>query len=414
VAFLKRVFSADYRRGLAAEAAGEWLEAARAYGLAGERAKVAEMHLLAAERAPERLGSVTGADGRLAQLRTAIRWADGEEPEAREVRRRIARALLAHVRGGGLVTPADRALLLEAAALFTTVEDHAGAGECYELAGDEQAAADAYGRAGEVERLEAVLAREEARRHVTARRRQLAEDVALHLAAGERDRALGALRQMAAIDKSGQPGQPGPAGAPGSGGAAMQQIAKLERRLIVDGRLRLRVGDAGAPLTLVGRFPFTIGREASCDVPLREGNVSRLHAEVLAEDDRFLVRDRNSKNGLTLNGVVVDGELPLDGEGELGLGTRCGIAFRAGDGLLRLQVVRGVDRGLEVLASRAPIPLGAGAAELRFLDGRPFLLPAAGFALRLGGARAGARVQLIHEDEVDLEGEGRAVRVAVE
>src|SRR5262252_4626131 len=111
------MFSADYRRAVAAEAAGDYAEAARAYALAGEHARVAEMHLLRAERAPS-------PDGALAELRAAVRWADAEEPDGKAVRRRIARALVAWAkRSSALATEADKQVVREAAALFAEAGD---------------------------------------------------------------------------------------------------------------------------------------------------------------------------------------------------------------------------------------------------------------------------------------------------
>src|SRR6476661_7013597 len=107
VTFFKRMFSADFRRAVAAEAAGDYAEAARAYALAGEHAKVAEMHLLRAERAPS-------PEANLAELRAAVRWADPEEPDGRAVRRRIARALFVWAKQAGVVSDADRAVVREA------------------------------------------------------------------------------------------------------------------------------------------------------------------------------------------------------------------------------------------------------------------------------------------------------------
>ena len=46
---------------------------------------------------------------------------------------------------------------------------------------------------------------------------------------------------------------------------------------------------------------FTIGREKSCDVPIADDSVSRLHAEIwLAEDGALMMVDRGSSNGTTL------------------------------------------------------------------------------------------------------------------
>ncbi|HSN33823.1 MAG TPA: hypothetical protein VLU41_14140, partial [Ideonella sp.] len=145
--FWKRMFSADFRRAVAAEAAGDYAEAARAYALAGERVKVAEMHLLRAERAPS-------PAAKLHELRAAVRWTDLETPEGRNARRRIARALVGWAKAQGFVGDAEKQVVREAAQLFADIGEHVGAGECHELIGDELQAAEAYQRAGDVDKLE--------------------------------------------------------------------------------------------------------------------------------------------------------------------------------------------------------------------------------------------------------------------
>src|SRR5438105_11558945 len=104
MSFLKRLLSSDFRRGLAAEASGDYAIAAKAYALAGERNKVAEMHLYLAERAQ-------ASEARLGELRAGIRWSDDESDAAHAVRRRIARALFLHVRATGVISENDRGLL---------------------------------------------------------------------------------------------------------------------------------------------------------------------------------------------------------------------------------------------------------------------------------------------------------------
>ncbi len=388
MAFFKRVFSADYRRGLASEAAGEYAEAARAYALAGERHKVAEMHLLSAERHGSQ-------DARLAELRSGVRWADGDRDEDRAVRRRIARAMLLLVRASGVISDSDRAILREAAALFNGADDPAGAGECQELAGDELQAAESYQRAGEVERLESVLQREESRRREERRLRDAFEEYQLYFAGGERDLALESLRICQEVSP---------------GGEYARLVEQLESRRIAGGRVTLRVGNERA--TWVGGFPLGLGRESSCEVVLRDGGISRRHAEILEAGGRFRLRDCASRNGTSLGGIPIDGELPLEREGEIGLGDHCGIRFRVDGGVLALEVVRGLDRGLRVVASSAPLLVAGGAAELRFDGGRPFLSAVGGRAMTLGGQRAGHRIQLIRGDAVEIAEAN--VRVEVE
>jgi tetratricopeptide (TPR) repeat protein len=378
VAFFKRVFSADYRRGLAAEAAGEYGDAARAYALAGERAKVAEMHLLAAERHG-------GHDARLAELRAGVRWADGDGDEDRQVRRRIARAMLLLVRASGVISESDRSTLREAAALFTSADDAAGAGECHELAGDELQAAESYQRAGEVERLESVLAREEGRRRDERRLRDAFEEYQLCHASGDRDAALEALR--ACLEAS-------------PGGEYQRLIETLEGKRITASRVTLRSGNERA--TWVGAFPLGLGREASCEVVLRDGGISRRHAEILEAGGRFRLRDCASKNGTFLNGIAIEGELPLERDGEISLGEHCSFKFRVDNGVIRLEVARGLDRGLKVIAAANPLAVAAGALELRFDAGRPFVSAVGGRTMMLNGARGGHRIQLIKGDVVEV------------
>jgi membrane-bound lytic murein transglycosylase D len=57
--------------------------------------------------------------------------------------------------------------------------------------------------------------------------------------------------------------------------------------------------------------PFVIGRELDCDVRIEDGRVSRKHVEVSIEDGRWIVRDRQSGNGVFVNGRRVD-SVPVD------------------------------------------------------------------------------------------------------
>jgi pSer/pThr/pTyr-binding forkhead associated (FHA) protein len=67
--------------------------------------------------------------------------------------------------------------------------------------------------------------------------------------------------------------------------------------------------------------PLLIGRSPRCDLVLGDPSVSRKHAELVREDDRWLVRDLSSTNGTRVNGwrihraVVARGdELTLGGQ----------------------------------------------------------------------------------------------------
>lgn len=49
--------------------------------------------------------------------------------------------------------------------------------------------------------------------------------------------------------------------------------------------------------------PVTLGRSRDCDCVLAEPSVSRRHAELRREGERWLLRDLGSRNGTRLNGV---------------------------------------------------------------------------------------------------------------
>jgi hypothetical protein len=325
-----------------------------------------------------------------------VRWASPEEPDGRAARRRIARAMFNWARQVGLVSNADRQVVREAAELFAEVGDHGGAGECWELVGDELQAAEAYQRAGELERLEAVLAREEVRRKRTHRVTDAFEEYKLHLRSGERDLALAAL--AICLESS--------SGAPGDGldqGGYRRLHEELESRLLRDGVVTVRHGSRTT--TWVGAFPFALGREATCQVALRDAGISRRHCEILHLPG-FALRDLDSKNGTFLGGVRLasGGTLNLDGEGEMGVGDHCALRFTVTGDVLSLEVSRGLDRGLRVIASSKPMPI-FGRAELRFVDGRPRLTAIAGQPLHLAGVQTAGAVQLIRGDLVELGGE---------
>jgi hypothetical protein len=123
------------------------------------------------------------------------------------------------------------------------------------------------------------------------------------------------------------------------------------------------------------------------------------------------VRDAGSRNGTLLGGMLVAGELPLEGAGELGLGEDCAVGFRtdATGAALRLEVARGLDKGVTALVLRpgAKVALAEATglhAALHFRDGRPYLEAEGGRALRLNGVRiARGAVQLVRQDVVVID-----------
>nr|MCU0636220.1 FHA domain-containing protein [Gemmatimonadaceae bacterium] len=69
--------------------------------------------------------------------------------------------------------------------------------------------------------------------------------------------------------------------------------------------LALRFAPAGRRVVVPVGMPVVIGREAACDLPIADPEVSRRHAELSADPDGLRVRDLGSRNGTFVNGVQV-------------------------------------------------------------------------------------------------------------
>jgi DNA-binding winged helix-turn-helix (wHTH) protein len=65
----------------------------------------------------------------------------------------------------------------------------------------------------------------------------------------------------------------------------------------------------------------TIGRSERCDVVLPYSTVSRLHARVVLEHDRYILYDAGSANGTYLNGELIAGGRQLSTADEIWLGS---------------------------------------------------------------------------------------------
>jgi len=63
--------------------------------------------------------------------------------------------------------------------------------------------------------------------------------------------------------------------------------------------------DDTAPRIAITDQPFTVGRDSSSSLAIRDSTVSSQHAEIIIAGDTLLVRDSNSTNGTLLNGRTV-------------------------------------------------------------------------------------------------------------
>jgi len=77
---------------------------------------------------------------------------------------------------------------------------------------------------------------------------------------------------------------------------------------------------------LVDRSPFVIGRNRGCDLPLHSGNVSRMHAEIVRDRGRWLLRALRTDAIIDANGAPARAPVVL----------AAGMAIRIGDQDLRV------------------------------------------------------------------------------
>lgn len=390
--FFKRLFSADYRAAVAAEAGGDFELAAERYALAGYREAAVRVHLARATRAQTRADEISA-------LRDALHWAEEGTGERHHVVRALGHALLVKSRAEGVATDRDRERVREAALLLIEAGEHRAAGEAFESLGDEAAAAAAYRHGGLLELMEQSMGRDEDRQGRARQVRQSFADYELQLRGGARDDALAAIRRcVEAAEDS----------------AEYRRLQdQLESRLIAGGRVALQLR-RGERITLAALPRVVIGRDPLCEVVLRSAGVSRRHAEIEAEPDeagglRFAVRDAGSRNGTRLGGLPLAGSVPLRGTGGFALSDDCAIEFTADADLLVLRIERGLDRGAAALlgATGRPISLArfGCAVDVRFERGRPILVHPPGQPLILNGERLMAGdVQLLHRDHVTVGG----------
>lgn len=71
-----------------------------------------------------------------------------------------------------------------------------------------------------------------------------------------------------------------------------------------------------------------VGRSLECDLPIAAQRASRRHAEIVAGDSGYTLRDLGSTNGTTVNGTPLTGEATLEDGDALDLGG-CRIEYRS-------------------------------------------------------------------------------------
>jgi serine phosphatase RsbU (regulator of sigma subunit) len=149
---------------------------------------------------------------------------------------------------------------------------------------------------------------------------------------------------------------------------------------------------------LIGTLPFRIGRQGDNDLVLRDNRASRNHAEIVASQGHYAVRDLASRNGVWVNGARVESAaLKVGDRIEFGVPDSYRLTFERGDaqappagtalGKLRatLEVARALQSSLsidDVLAAVVEAALTVTGCE------RGFLLLRSGDDLQIRVARS--------------------------
>lgn len=372
---------------VAAEAAGDYLEAAKAYALCEERHKVAEMHILEAARR-----AVPGSAA--AELLIAANFLHDDSEAPAPLLRRLGEALLRLVRSRDLVD-SDRELATVAARVLSRAGEPLLAAEAYQRSGDVERAVELLSQAGEVERVEQLLSVRETEREQAERERDLTARYESALRLGRRDEALELLRQLVSV--ANDPREP------------QRLCDELLRKLLRHGQAELRTlaaTDAQAgERVLYAQPPLLWGRGEECGIVLGDPGVSRQHVRLQFDDQLgFSLLDLDSKNGTFLDGMQVGqgARLPLRHAGELGLGLHVRAQFSVEQNELSLKLRTGMRRGLRIRLSTRDLPIGS-SLRLRFVDGRPILL-CEDDGLRLNGQRVASGIQLVVGDVIEAGG----------
>lgn len=299
----------EIRAAIALEEAGELQEAARVFEYAGEHAQAAILRL-------EHARTLRNPSERLDVLREGCARNPGDTPEARDLHLALADGLLEEADAVGDAAR-RRSLELEAARALEEANECRRAGELYESIGLLNKAAAAYERGGEISRLEVVLEVVERAEQRESALRQLEREADDAITQGRRRYAHALLLEHVREKQGARPG-------------LVQRLQMLESRILRGDRVEL--GWTGDRVTGVRGAPrLRIGRAPDAEVSLAAPRLSRYHVElrVDASDERprLVAVDLGSKVGTFWNGQpLVPGEPePIDGPGELGLGTAAAV-----------------------------------------------------------------------------------------
>ncbi len=313
--------------------------------------------------------------------------------ECKALQRQAAAVILGRLERDPLTAAERNALVLAGTILFELGEAEPAA-QTFERAGDDLRAADAYGALGDLERMEACLARDEGRR---TRRQSISAGLRTFetlLAGGDRRAAMAVAATVPEDDFE--------------GAGVRAQAAEIERRLCRGRGVSLRLPDGN--VVRFARAPAVLGRDPACEIPLRDPAVSRRHARLALAGASFTVEDLGSRAGTSLAGAAVRTPVTLPELGELTLGDHGPLRFRTIEGpRIELVGTEGLDRGLRAVVGTETIPIAEDGVlprglSLRLSDAACRLEWDPSVSVHLEDRLIGRGCDLLHGDVIEVAG----------
>lgn len=279
----------------AAELRGELAKATELFGQAGQEEEVARVMIMRGD-------GETDARARLQFFTQAAKRAPEGTDTNRTARLKRAELLLA-LAGDTAASAIARHEVGQAAAELEAINEPLKAADAYARAGDKEGEARALQAAGDVERLEFLLATEQHRERSSRAKDEKTKDVDLMIECGKRREALAALDELL----KGSPDDP----------ALRERANGLRARRVLAPIIAVESG--AERYIIVTGTEVVIGRtEGAIKVP--SNAVSRQHLRITRDKDAIVVLDLESRNGTQLRGINLAGSLSV-GEGiELKLG----------------------------------------------------------------------------------------------
>ena len=344
MSFLRRLFSADLRAAVTAEAAGDLGTAAESYARAGELGKAVRIHMERADRAESRSDEIEA-------LREAHHWARTEGDLHQRTARRLGSALLARAKAEVVTTSRDKDRVKEAARFLKAGGDYRTAGDALLSIGETDLAADAYRAGGHVEAMETTLLENVDGKEKRRQLRSVFADYEVALSGGERRRAQSLLSECVELASKKR--------------EYIRILDDLNSRMLDSKTVRFRVRK-GPRSVVTCSEEITIGRDTKTNFPLRSPGISRVHLRILrklssnsAAKQDYILEDAGSKSGVLLDGLPVLHPTELSEKNTISLSKDCELTCNRTEGVLVLTVQNGFDKGaiLIVGESREDIPI---------------------------------------------------------